>query len=128
MKLKQQHGRIGQAQEFYEWTIVKPRVVVQRVGGRWLLGIKHTDGTWHVPAYLDTEADAKTQGRRLAQLYATAEHSAVQDDVKMAIDFVENLFDARKGKGVWPIIDASDARDAEEEAPPPMDDSDGSFF
>lgn len=105
MKLKQQHGRVGTPTEFYEWQIVQPRVVVQRIGERWLLGITHTDGTWHVSAYLDTENDAKTQGKRLAQLYATAAHTRVEDDVKLAIDFVENLYDARKGEGVWPMLD-----------------------
>lgn len=100
MRLKVQHGRVGQPQEYWEWTIVHPRVVVQRVGERWFLGVMHLDGTYQIPLYLDDEADAKLQGRRLAQRYASAEHDTVEEDVKMAAAFVAELVAARQDESL----------------------------
>jgi hypothetical protein len=79
---------------------MRPRVVVQRVEAQWLLSVTHTDGTWQVPLYLGSEADAKLQGRRLAQRYATAKAYSVEEDRRLAACFAQELVEARPGAGV----------------------------
>jgi hypothetical protein len=91
VKLRERHGRKDEATEYFEYQVILPTVIAQRMADRWMVGITHTDGTWQVPLYLDTLADAKCQARQLAQRYATAEHYSVEEDVKLARAFAEEL-------------------------------------
>jgi hypothetical protein len=95
MKLREFHGRKDAGGEYVEYQVMLPTVFAQYYGQRWILGITHLDGTTQVLLYLDTEADAKRQARRLAQRYATAEHYSVEEDVKLARAFAQELQDAR---------------------------------
>jgi erythromycin esterase-like protein len=95
MKLRERHGRKDAGGEYFEYQVMLPTVVAQRHGQRWIIGITHTDGTTQILLYLDREADAKCQARRLAQRYATAEHYSVEEDVKLAKAFAEKLQAAR---------------------------------
>jgi hypothetical protein len=100
VQLRERHGRTHTETEYFEYQVVLPTVRAQRIGPRWQLGITHTDSTTQALLYLDTEADAKLQARRLAQRYATAEHYSVEEDVKLAKAFAEELHAARAtGKG-----------------------------
>lgn len=89
--IRQRHGRKGQATEYYEWSIPTPKVVVQKYGERWFLGITHTDGTWQVAAYYDGLADAKRIAERLAQRYASAGRAGTSEDVRLAITTVHEF-------------------------------------
>jgi len=103
MRLKETHGRKNRSDEYYTWTVERPEVFVQRVGKRWLLGINHTDGTSQSLAYVDELEPARQAGKRLTQLYATAEHYTVEDDVKLARDLWLQL-DAKRGVGLTTIV------------------------
>lgn len=66
-KLKERHGRKGQETEYYEYAPAQqPRVVVQRVGAQWLVGMIHTDKTWQIERYVDHLDVAKALALRIA--------------------------------------------------------------
>lgn len=106
MRLKQLHGRVGEGTEYYEWRVQHPKVFVQRVGERWLLGINHLDRTLQVLCYFTDVDNAKYQGKRLAQQYAQAEHYTVEEDVALAHGFGEALA-ASAVPGLCVIIDTT---------------------
>jgi hypothetical protein len=93
MRLREFHGRKDAGGEYFEYQVMLPTVVAQRHGQRWILGITHLDGTTQVLLYLDTEAEARSLARRLAQRYATAEHYSVEEDVQLARAFAQELQD-----------------------------------
>jgi hypothetical protein len=95
MKLREFHGRKDAGGEYFEYQVMLPTVVAQRHGQRWILGITHLDGTTQILLYLDTKAEAKHQARRLAQRYATTETYGIEEDVKLARTFAEELQAAR---------------------------------
>jgi hypothetical protein len=96
VRLRERHEQ-GDGTESFAYQVILPKVTAQRArDNRWMLVITHTDGGTHVLLYLDTAADAKLQARRLAQRYATTEHYSVEEDVKLARAFAEELQAARQ--------------------------------
>jgi hypothetical protein len=48
MKVRQRHGCVGQAQEYYEYAVQSPKFVAQKCGPYWIVGITYPDGVWRV--------------------------------------------------------------------------------
>jgi hypothetical protein len=100
MDIRERHGRVGQATEYYEYEIRHPRVWLQRVGAQWLLGVTHTDGALQSLAYYPELADGKRAAARLAQTYASARITGTTTqqphdiEARMAADVAEDEHDA----------------------------------
>jgi hypothetical protein len=100
MDIRESHGRVGQATEYYEYQIRHPRVWLQRVGEQWLLGVTHTDGVLQSLAYYPEVADGKRAAARLAQTYASARIMGTTPrqrhdiEARMAADVAEDEHEA----------------------------------
>jgi len=92
-RIKVTHGRKGQGTEYDEYTPRMPKVVVQKIGEHWFLGVTHVDGTSQIAKYYNDREEARRVAKRLAQAYLGAAARGVTGHVLLAKAAAEGRLD-----------------------------------